>query len=147
MALKVELKPGERFILGTAVITNADQRTTLQIEGDAPVLREKDILAPEDADTPARRIYLAVQLMYLEKDVRKLQDEYLTLMQDILRAAPSTKPFLEAVNNQILTGSHYKALKEAKKLISYEQELLQHAKSGHTDLPADGASDGFAAQP
>lgn len=147
MALKVELKPGERFILGTAVITNTDQRTTLQIEGDAPVLREKDILTPEDADTPARRLYLAVQLMFLEKDISKLKDEYLALMQDILGAAPSTKSFLEAVNNQILTGSHYKALKEAKKLVSYEQELLRHAKSRGTDLPADGASDSFAAQP
>ena len=65
MALKVELKPGERFILGTSVITNDDQRTRLYIQGNAPVLREKDILTAETADTPAKRIYLAVQLMYL----------------------------------------------------------------------------------
>ena len=37
MALKVELKPGERFILGDSVITNDDQRTRLFIEGDTPI--------------------------------------------------------------------------------------------------------------
>ena len=31
MALKVELKPGERIIIGECVITNADQRTRLVI--------------------------------------------------------------------------------------------------------------------
>ncbi len=54
MALKVELKPGERFILGTSVITNDNQRTRLYIQGDAPVLREKDILTAETADTPCQ---------------------------------------------------------------------------------------------
>ena len=58
MALKVELKPGERFILGDSVITNDKQRTRLFVEGKAPILREKDILRPEDADTPCKKIYL-----------------------------------------------------------------------------------------
>ena len=44
MSLKVELKPGERIIIGESVITNADQRTRLLIDGHAPILREKDIL-------------------------------------------------------------------------------------------------------
>ncbi len=56
MALKVELKPGERVIIGDCVITNADQRTRLLIEGETPILREKDILTSETANTPARRI-------------------------------------------------------------------------------------------
>ena len=64
MALKVELKPGERILIGDCVVTNSDQRTRLLIEGAAPILREKDIMTAERADTPAKRIYLAVQLMY-----------------------------------------------------------------------------------
>ena len=47
MALKVELKPGERIIIGNCVITNTDQRSRLLIEGEkVPILREKDILTP-----------------------------------------------------------------------------------------------------
>jgi flagellar protein FlbT len=127
MALKVELKPGERIILGNCIVTNDNQRTRLFIEGDAPILREKDILTPETADTPARRIYLAVQLMYLSKDVPKFQDQYFELVGDFVRAAPSSLAMVDAVNNAILTNALYKALREAKNLIAFEQELMDHA--------------------
>ena len=128
MPLKVELKPGERIILGDCVITNTDQRTRLLIEGQVPILREKDILTPQHADTPAKRIYLAVQLMYTSKDPRAHHDVYFALIRDFLQAAPSAWGMIEAINNLILTGEMYKALKDAKKLIAYEQELLNHAK-------------------
>jgi len=130
MALKVELKPGERIILGECVVTNHDQRTRLLIEGQVPILREKDILTPQLADTPAKRIYLAVQLMYTSKDPRAHHDVYFALVREIVEAAPSVWPHIESINNHILTGEMYKALKDAKKLIAYEEELLNHAKRG-----------------
>ncbi len=67
MPLKIELKPNERVILGDCVVTNDDQRTRLLIQGTVPVLREKDIMTPSRANTPAERIYLAIQIMYVEK--------------------------------------------------------------------------------
>ena len=140
MALKVELKPGERIILGECVITNHDQRTRLVIEGQVPILREKDILTPQRATTPAKRIYLAVQLMYTSKDPRAHHDVYFALVRDVLAAAPSTWPYIESINNQILTGELYKALKDAKKLIAYEEELVNHAKRGK-DLRSGGPTD------
>jgi len=127
MALKVEMKPGERMIIGDCVITNSDQRTRLLIDGDTPILREKDILTAETANTPAKRIYLAVQLMYLSRDPCAHHQTYFALMRDILEAAPSTWRYIESINNHILTGELYKALKDAKKLISYEGELLENA--------------------
>jgi flagellar protein FlbT len=130
MALKVELKPGERIILGDCVVTNANQRTRLLIEGETPILREKDIMTAEHADSPAKRIYLAVQLMYTSKDPRSHHDVYFNLIRDIVGAAPSVWPFITNINNHILTGEMYKALKEAKKLIAYEEGLLAHAKRG-----------------
>lgn len=127
MSLKVELKPGERLLVGNCVITNSDQRTRLFIDGKAPILREKDILTPETADSPAKRIYLAVQLMYIYEDVERLQKDYFQLVNDIVTAAPSTTKLVDEINNEILTGALYKALKAAKKLIQYEQELLANA--------------------
>jgi flagellar protein FlbT len=100
------------------------------IEGASPILREKDILTPAKADTPAKRIYLAVQLMYTSRDPRNHHDVYFALVRQIVQAAPSTWSFVESINNQILTGNTYKALKEAKKLIAYEEGLLQNAKRG-----------------
>ena len=127
MSLKVELKPGEKLIIGNCVITNSDQRTRLFIDGKSPILREKDILTFETADSPAKRIYLAVQLMYINENVDRLTQDYFVLINDIVTAAPSTTPIVDEINNEILTGSLYKALKAAKKLIQYEQELLRHA--------------------
>src|SRR5690242_19798691 len=127
MALKVELKPGERILIGECVVTNSEQRTRLLIEGSAPILREKDIMTPERADTPAKRIYLAVQLMYMSRDPQLHHDVYFSLMRDIVQAAPSTWALIEIINNHILTGEMYKALKETKKLIAYEGELLRNA--------------------
>jgi flagellar protein FlbT len=130
MALKVELKPNERILVGESAITNCNQRSWLIIEGTSPILREKDVLTPARADTPAKRIYLAVQLMYISRDPRAHHDVYFALVRQIVHAAPSTWPFIESINNQILTGDLYKALKEAKKLITYEEGLLGHAKRG-----------------
>jgi flagellar protein FlbT len=130
MALKVELKPGERVIIGDAVLTNSDQRTRFLIEGAAPILREKDILTAKSADTPAKRIYLAIQLMYTAKNPSAHHDVYFQLIRDFLNAAPSSMGLVQDINNHILTGEMYKALKTAKKLIAYESELLENAKRG-----------------
>lgn len=139
MALKVELKPGERIILGECVVTNADQRTRLLIDGTVPILREKDILTADDADTPAKRIYLAIQLMYTSKTPRDHQDIYFVLIKEFLQAVPSAWQHIENINNHILTGEMYKALKDAQKLIAYERGLLGHARS------VEGVRKGLAA--
>ncbi|TYC48614.1 flagellar biosynthesis repressor FlbT [Rhodobacterales bacterium] len=142
MALKVELKPGERIIIGDSVITNDNQRTRLFIEGQAPILREKDILTPATADTPAKRVYLAVQLMYLSTDMEKIQENYFTLVNDIVKAAPSTIPYVTRISNAILAGAFYKALKEARKLIEYEGKLISHVQAGSAGLPESEPGDG-----
>ena len=140
MSLKVELKPGERMIVGNVLITNADQGTRLYIDGQTPILREKDILSPATADSPAKRIYLAVQLMYLGENVEPVRRDYFALVNDMIAAAPSTVKFIDQINNEILTGSLYKALKAAKKLIQYEQGIL-HAAAGGAGVPAGSQAD------
>jgi flagellar protein FlbT len=122
MALKVELKPNERILIGDCVITNSN----------VPILREKDILTVDRADTPAKRIYLAVQLMYIGGNPTDQHEVYFALMKDIVEAAPSAWTHVAQINNHILTGDLYKALKSAKKLIEYEQELLSHASCGQS---------------
>jgi flagellar protein FlbT len=141
MSLKVELKPHERMIVGNCVITNSDQRARLFIDGKAPVLREKDILSAATANSPARRIYFAVQLMYLEEDVERLTRDYFALVTDLVRAAPSTTVIIDEINNEILTGQLYKALRAAKKLIQHEQNLLATAAARDPGLPDGSQAD------
>jgi flagellar protein FlbT len=127
MALKVELKPNERIIIGSVVIRNDEQRTRFFIEGEAPILREKDILTAANADSPAKKIYLSIQLMYLAQDPTHQHATYFQLVRDFLQAAPSALPHMTEINNCILSGDLYKALKAAKKLIAYEAELIENA--------------------
>ena len=126
MALKVELKPHERLIIGSCVVTNTDQRARLLIDGDnIPILREEDILTPETADTPAKLVYLAVQLMYVAPDQDTQHATYFNLVREIVTAVPSAWPIIEGINNLILNGDLYRALKEARKLIAYEKQLKE----------------------
>ena len=56
MPLRVELKPFERIIIGESVIINSGTRTSFLIDGEVPILREKDTVSAETADTPAKRL-------------------------------------------------------------------------------------------
>jgi len=125
MALKVELKPFERIIIGESLITNSESRTTFLIEGEAPILREKDILTAETANTPVKRLYLCIQMMYLEKNIPKYQDLYMDFVRDLLLTQPSLRKSIETASKLILSGSLYHSLKEVRKMIKREEELLR----------------------
>src|SRR4051794_21773454 len=132
MALKVELRPHERIIVGNCVITNTDQRARFLIDGDnVPILRERDILTPETADTPAKLVYLAVQLMYISPDPQTQHGTYFNLVRDIVTAVPSSWSIIEGINNNIMSGDLYRALKDARKLIAYEDKLREQFEATH----------------
>jgi flagellar protein FlbT len=126
MALIIDLKPNERVIIGNALITNGEHRARLQIAGDSPILREKDIMREEEANSPCKRIYFIIQGMYLSKDPKVLHESYLSEMRDVKNAAPSTAPFFKKINLQLLSGNYYKALKETHHLVEYETGLLSN---------------------
>jgi flagellar protein FlbT len=126
MTLKVEIKPGERIIVGESLITNGGGRAKLFIEGDAPILREKDVLPPRAADTPAKLVYLAVQLLYLKNGDETLLKDYRELATDFLEAAPGAADILMDIDNCLLTGEFYKGMKQAKRLIEYEEQRINH---------------------
>lgn len=128
MALIIDLKPGEKILIGEAVITNDDQRTRLHISGDAPIMREKDVMKEEQADTPCKRIYFMVQCMYLAREPQIYFEPYFALIREIQDAAPTTAFFFLKINEAILSGSYYKALKETRELLAHEQELLENVR-------------------
>ena len=51
MPLKLTLKPNEKILIGTAVITNAGPKSELIVQNTVPVLRERDIITEDKADT------------------------------------------------------------------------------------------------
>lgn len=129
MALVIDLKPGEKVLVGEAVVTNDKQRTRLHIAGKAPILREKDVLREEDIKTPCERVYFLVQCMYIAPRPEMYHDVYFEAEKEIQKVAPSMSFFFGNINTHILDGSYYKAMKEAKQMLKYEQELLNNAKT------------------
>ena len=125
MPLKIVLKPGERMVIDGAVIRNGDAKTAFTIENRVPVLRQKDILAEKDTHTVCRRIYYVIQLMYIDKtDPVAHHAAYWKLVQPLVKAAPSSVALVDRISAQILAGHHYQALKLAKKLVAYEEEVM-----------------------
>ena len=130
MSLKITLKPHEKFILGTAVIANGDAKSTFVIENDVPILRGKNIMTLASADTPCKKIYFAIQLMYVDnKNLPEHHKTYWELVRDVAQAAPSTKPLLQEISSEILHDHYYQALKLTKKLIDYEQEVVNRVRN------------------
>ena len=76
MPLKLTLKPNEKVLIGTAVLTNAGSKAEIIIQNNVPVLREKDIITEENADTIAKKIYFIVLNMYVDA---KNEAEYHTI--------------------------------------------------------------------
>ena len=104
-----------------AVITNSDTRARFLIDGKAPILREKDILTAETANSPVKRLYLCAQMMYLENDIAKYQELYFDFVKDLLEAVPSFRKQIEAASNHILSGQLYNSFKDIKKLSEWKR--------------------------
>ncbi len=129
MALSLTLKPQEKIFIGGAVVQNGPSKAELTILNDVPILRQKEILHEQDANTPSRRIYLAVQQMYMDESNRATYYKLLReLMQDVADAAPSTIDLLQKIGAQVTSGQHYAALKLVKQLINHETELLKNVR-------------------
>jgi flagellar biosynthesis repressor protein FlbT len=122
MPLRVELKPFERIAIGESVIINSGTRTCFLIDGETPVLREKDTVTADTANTPARRLYHCVQMMYLKNDVARYRESYLGFLNELRAAAPGAADLIEAADRQVAQGALYKALREIRRLMKREEE-------------------------
>jgi len=127
MPLKLTLKPNEKVLIGTAVLTNAGSKAEIIIQNNVPVLREKDIITEENADTIGKKIYFIVLNMYVDaKNESEYHTIYFKLINELMDIAPNTEvlALIMEISQKILEGEHYIALKVCKKLLNYELELM-----------------------
>ncbi|MBI1188057.1 MAG: flagellar biosynthesis repressor FlbT [Alphaproteobacteria bacterium] len=127
MPLKLSLRPGEKFVVNGAVMQNGDRRAALSLKNRASILREKDIMLPEDAQSPARRIYFPVMLLYLgEGVVEDVYAEFAARLAEFMGAVRDPEILTECVgvSRDVMMGEYYRALMRCRKLIVYETEKL-----------------------
>jgi len=133
LPLKLSLKPGEKFVLNGAVVQNGDRRAVLVLQNKASVLREKDIMQPDDVQTPARRLYFPVMMMYLdEAGAERFYDEFVRRLTEFMGVISNPDVLADCVNisKHCMAREYYKALMLCRKLIEYEDERLGNVPSG-----------------
>ncbi len=138
MALKITLKPNEKLIIGGAVITNGQHKCELVVENKVPVLRQDNIISPEKANSPALRIYLTIQLMYVDRqNLAAHQKLYWQLVKEFLEAAPSALELLDRINEWIYKEDYYRALQLTQQLVEFEKEVIERVTKCDEGLPVD----------
>ncbi|HXZ67155.1 MAG TPA: flagellar biosynthesis repressor FlbT [Alphaproteobacteria bacterium] len=133
MPLKLSLKPGEKFVINGAVVANGDKRTTLVVQNQAAILREKEILQVEEVTTPTRRIYFPIMMMYLDAENHEsYYDEFALRMTEFMQvvANPEVLATCVMISKEVMRGEYYRALIHAKKLFAYEDERLSYVPQG-----------------
>lgn len=129
MPLKLSLKPGEKFVLNGAVLTNGDRRVSLVIENKASILRDRDIMQADEANTPAKRIYFPIMMLYLDPEQsEKYYEEFVARMSEFMNAITDREALSTcvAISRDVLQGHYYKALIKCRQLFEFEGLRLSY---------------------
>ncbi|GJD48967.1 flagellum biosynthesis repressor protein FlbT [Methylobacterium crusticola] len=134
MPLRITLKPSERLIINGAAIRNGERSTSLLIETPCKFLRESEIIQESEADTACKRLCVTLQLLYLADHPPEAEDLLVQQSNAILKAMPTSAPYLLAIQDELAERQYHRALKRGKELVAYEQALLERLS-----LPDDAA--------
>ena len=120
--LRITLRDGEKAIVNGAVI-RAVGRTQIAVENQVSILRGREVMQPEEATTPARQLYFAAMLAYIDPANRtQYQDDVVALIGTLVATltAPEARAACIAFAHDMATGDYYKALSAARELIGFE---------------------------
>lgn len=127
--LVIRLAPYERVLLNGAVIENGDRRTSLSIRTpNANVLRLRDAIHPEHANTPVKRTCYLAQLV-LSGDSRA-EDVKVPLLRAIEQLSQvftdsDSRDILRVASESALEGDHYQTLKSLRLMLPRERRLFE----------------------
>ncbi len=125
--LVLELHAGEAMIVNGASL-RFRTRTRVELTTHARFLFGKQIMTPEHADSPARRIYFALQLAYIGTDDERVlgMAQVRATIADFRAATTSTlaREILDRVLALVEADECYAALKLTRRIIRHEDTVL-----------------------
>lgn len=127
MALKLTLKPGEKFVINGAVVVNGDRRAHLLIQNNVAILREKDVMQQQEARTPVRRIYFAIQMLYLDEANESVYfGEFTRRLKEFMGVLSDREALAKCgtILEEVSAKQYYRALMTCKKLLPFEEARL-----------------------
>lgn len=126
-ALVLELRQGDLMILNGASIRFRN-KTRIELTARARFLFGKQIMAPEQANTPAKRIYFALQTAYIgTPEERDAALERARLLIDEFKSATTSKLAREILDTALAHAEAddcYEALKLARRIMRHEAAVL-----------------------
>ena len=126
--LVLKLGPHERVLINGAVIENGDRRSRLAImTPNAHILRLRDAIAPDEVNTPVRRVCYLAQLV-LSGDVEP-EDARMQLLRGVEQLSQvltdhDSRIQLSVATRAIMDDQHYQALKALRCLLPREERLF-----------------------
>ena len=126
MSLIITLKPDEQFVINGTLIRNGGKSSKLYIETHCRILRETEIIREEEVDTPCKQIWMTLQIIHLSPDPKDAYALFLSQVAEIPGLVPGSAPFLAAITTALDEGHTHRALKEVKRLVQHEREILDH---------------------
>lgn len=131
--LILKLCPGERFMLNGVVVENGPRRARLNIvTPDANVLRLRDAIHPEEANTPVRRVcYIAQLVLAGEADAAEAKVQLLTGIEQLSQVFtdPDSRRRLTEATEALSEERWYPTLKALRALLGREARLMQAAEA------------------
>ncbi len=125
--LVLEIRPGEMMIVNGAAI-RFRTKTRLELAARARFLFGKQIMPPDQADSPARRIYFALQTAYIgtedEREAGLLDARRLIAEFQAATTSPLAREILERALVAAESDDCYAALKLARRIIRHEDAVL-----------------------
>jgi flagellar biosynthesis repressor protein FlbT len=125
--LVLELRQGEVMIVNGAPI-RFRTKSRIELTAKARFLFGKQIMPPEQADSPARRIYFALQSAYIGNEGEREQG--LIAARDLVSAfkEATTSTLAREILDAVLVAAEaddcYRALKLARRIIRHEDAVL-----------------------
>ncbi|NEU12733.1 flagellar protein FlbT [Methylobacterium sp. BTF04] len=122
MALRLDLKPHEGFLINGALIRNGARRTDFLIETQCKFLRESEIIKESEADTPAKMLCITLQVLYLANDPAEAEDLFTRQATAIMTTMPAAAPYLLAIHDEIADKRYHHAIKRGRDLVAFERQ-------------------------
>ena len=131
--LVLKLGPKERVLVNGAVIENGDRRTRLSImTPGANILRLRDAIHPEEANTPVRRVcYIAQLVLSGDADAEAATAQLLRGMEQLSQVFtdPDSRALLSRATEYLVDGQVYQTLKSLRGLLAREERLFAAART------------------
>lgn len=126
--LVLKLGPRERIMINGVVMENGDRRTRINImTPDANVLRLRDAIHPDEANTPVKRVCYVAQLVLAgEADPEDARPQLLNGIEQLSQVFldQDSRDHLVAATDSVIEGRFYQALKALRCLLPRETRLM-----------------------